>query len=159
MTFGVTCSPYVAISTTWRAADDSGLGMEEDTDAVRRNLYMYDYLDSTKDLTNASKRAKAVIDVLANGDFHLGHWSSNDSNLLDIVQSVRLGRGKRGDIGKGMLCKVFYSNGAQRIITSHRSKDGRLCHWWTRLTNSFSHHHALILRERISLSSFSRRHS
>ena len=62
VTFGVTCSSYVAIRTTWRAADDAGPGMEEAAEAVRQNLYADDYLDSTRDLVDAAKRAKGVRD-------------------------------------------------------------------------------------------------
>jgi hypothetical protein len=86
VTFGVSCSPYVAIRTTWRAADDAGPGMEEAAEAVRRSIYVDDYLDSSKALADAARRAKAVRDVLADGDFHLGHWASNDSKLLEMVQ-------------------------------------------------------------------------
>ena len=39
VTLGVTCSPYAAIRTTWRAADDAGPYMEEASEAVRRSLY------------------------------------------------------------------------------------------------------------------------
>ena len=73
VTFGVTCYPYVAIRTTWRAADGAGSGMEEAAEAVRKNIYVDDYLDSTRDLAEAAKRAEAVRNVLADGDFHLGH--------------------------------------------------------------------------------------
>lgn len=74
VTFGVTCSPYVAIRTTWRAADDAGPEMEEAAESVRRNIYVDDYLDSAKELPDGVRRAKAVAGVLADGDFHLGHW-------------------------------------------------------------------------------------
>lgn len=111
VTYGVTCSPYVAISTTWHAADDAGLGMEEDAESVRRNLYVDDYLDSTTDLANASRGAKALREVLVNGDFHLGQWASKVLNLLDMVQSMRLRRGRRGDTGKGCCARCFTAMG------------------------------------------------
>ncbi len=38
VTFGVTYSPYVAIYTTWRAADDACPGMEEAAEAVHQDL-------------------------------------------------------------------------------------------------------------------------
>ncbi|KAI9562447.1 hypothetical protein GHT06_009880 [Daphnia sinensis] len=86
VTFGVKCSSYVAIRTTWRAADDVGPGMEGATEAVRRNLYIDDDLDSARNLADAARRAKAVRNVLADGDFHLGHWASNVLKLLEMVQ-------------------------------------------------------------------------
>ncbi|XP_032790469.2 uncharacterized protein LOC116927542 [Daphnia magna] len=60
--------------------------MEEAAEAVRRSIYVDDYLDSTRDPADAAKKAMTVRDVLANRDFHLGHWASNDSKLLEMVQ-------------------------------------------------------------------------
>ncbi|XP_046459823.1 uncharacterized protein LOC124206177 [Daphnia pulex] len=86
LTFGVTCSPYVAIRTTWRAADDAGPEMKEAADDVREDIYVDDYLASTSRLEDAVRRATGVNKVLADGDFHLGHWVSNSSQLLSAVQ-------------------------------------------------------------------------
>ena len=86
VTFGVTCSPYVAIRTTWRAADDAGPEMKEAADDVREDIYVDDYLASASRLEDAVRRATGVNKVLADGDFHLGHWVSNSSQLLSAVQ-------------------------------------------------------------------------
>ncbi|KAI9565123.1 hypothetical protein GHT06_008892 [Daphnia sinensis] len=59
----------------------------EAAEVVRRNLYVDDYLDFARDLADAVRRAKAVRNVLADGYFCLGHWPSNVSKLLDMVQS------------------------------------------------------------------------
>ncbi|XP_045030399.1 uncharacterized protein LOC123472602 [Daphnia magna] len=86
VTFGVSCSPYVAIRTTWRAAEDAGSEMEEARAPVRNNIYVDDYLDSAGGLDEAIRRATAVQKVLAGGDFHLSHWVSNSAQLLNEVQ-------------------------------------------------------------------------
>ncbi len=44
--FGDRCSPLIAISVIRRVADDFGCGDPETIQAIKRNLYMDDYLDS-----------------------------------------------------------------------------------------------------------------
>ena len=83
VTFGVSCSPYVAIRTTWRAADDAAVDQGEAAAAIRRNIYVDDYLDSAKTIEEAVRRATAVDGALKHGDFHLGHWVANDNRLLE----------------------------------------------------------------------------
>ena len=102
VTFGVSCSPYVAIRTTWRAADDAGPDMTEAATAVRENVYVDDYLASTNRIEDALKQAIGVKKVLANGDFHLGHWVSNDTRLLGAVQSSTDG----GSSNKNTTCSL-----------------------------------------------------
>jgi hypothetical protein len=88
VTFGVSCSPYVAISTTWRAADDAGPAMKEASDGIRSDIYVDDYLASAGKIEDAIRKATGVKKVLADGDFHLGHWVSNSKELLAAVQPV-----------------------------------------------------------------------
>jgi hypothetical protein len=83
VTFGVSCSPYTAIRTTWRAADDAAVDQGEAAAAIRRYLYVDDYLDSSKTTDEAMRRATAVNKALSSGDFHLNHWVSNDARLLE----------------------------------------------------------------------------
>ncbi|KAI9551306.1 hypothetical protein GHT06_002506 [Daphnia sinensis] len=63
LTFGVTCSPYVAIRTTWRAADDAGPDMKEAADGVREDIYVDDYLASTGRLEDAYTRVGLLAQV------------------------------------------------------------------------------------------------
>jgi hypothetical protein len=63
VTFCVTCSPYVAIRTTWRAADDTGPEMKEATDDVREDIYVEDYLASISRIEDAVRRATGVNKV------------------------------------------------------------------------------------------------
>ncbi|XP_032782640.2 uncharacterized protein LOC116920627 [Daphnia magna] len=87
VTFGVSCSPFVAIRTMWRVADDAGPEMKAASEAVRNNLYVDDYLGSARSQEEAISVTKAVTTVLANGDFHLGSWASNDPAVLTALQS------------------------------------------------------------------------
>jgi hypothetical protein len=85
--FGVSSSPYVAIRTTWRAADDAGPDMTEAATAVRKKDFVDDFLASTNRIEDAVKEAIGVKKMLANGDFYLGNWVSNDTQLLEAVKS------------------------------------------------------------------------
>lgn len=46
VTFGVNCSPYVAIRTTWKCAEDAGFAFKVAEKAIKRSIYVDDYLDS-----------------------------------------------------------------------------------------------------------------
>ena len=55
---------------------------------MRENVYVFcDYLASTNRIENAVNQAIGVKKVLVNGDFYFGHWVSNDTRLLEAVQS------------------------------------------------------------------------
>ena len=82
VTFGVRCSPFVAIRTMWRVADDAGSDMADVAQAVRRNFYVDDYLGSARTVVATTSINKRVQSVLAAGDFHLRHWLSNSVELL-----------------------------------------------------------------------------
>ena len=85
LTFGDTCSPYVAIETVRRVATDHGQGEPEAVDAILKKLYMDDYLDSTPTVEEAITRAKTVQRILAEGDFHLRKWLSNSQQFIEAV--------------------------------------------------------------------------
>ncbi|KFD62110.1 hypothetical protein M514_25712 [Trichuris suis] len=78
VTFGDTCSPFIAISTIMRTAHEFGQGREE-----ANNLYMDDYLDSARTTSEAIARARDVQDILRKGDFHLTKWVSNCKELME----------------------------------------------------------------------------
>ena len=86
VTFGVNCSPYVAIKTTWRAADEAGPTMWEAAETVRRNLYVDNQLNSTQMVLKATHHGSGVQQVLDGRDFHLRNWDSNDWQLAAHFQ-------------------------------------------------------------------------
>ena len=83
LTFGDCCSPYIALSTTRRAAKDAKQYQELVEDIVEKNVYMDDVLDSARTVSEAIERAKAVRNALADGDFHLQSWVSNCREFLE----------------------------------------------------------------------------
>jgi len=88
VTFGVNCSPFVAIKTTWKAGDDAGPAMVEAANAIRTNLYVDDYLGSAKSVASAVKIASEVEQVLSSGDFHLRGWVSNNPSFLAALHPL-----------------------------------------------------------------------
>ncbi|KHJ40363.1 Tas retrotransposon peptidase A16 [Trichuris suis] len=83
VTFGDTCSPFLAISTIMRTAREFGQGKEEAVRAIKNNLYMDDYLDSAGTISEAIVRAREVRDILGKGDFHLTKWISNRAEVME----------------------------------------------------------------------------
>ncbi|XP_057381574.1 uncharacterized protein LOC130704113 [Daphnia carinata] len=62
--------------------------MKEAAAAVRNNLYVDDYLGSSKDVETGAWIALAVKNVLADGDFHLQRWTPNSPQFRAIVQAA-----------------------------------------------------------------------
>jgi hypothetical protein len=60
LSFGEKCSPFVAIATIRRVADDHGAEKPEPVKVIKENMYMDDYLDSTRILDVAVKRERDV---------------------------------------------------------------------------------------------------
>jgi len=77
LSFGDKCSPFVAIATTRRAADDHGARKPEVVKAIKENMYMDDYLNTATTLDEAVNRAKEATRILAKRDFHFQWWTSN----------------------------------------------------------------------------------
>ena len=82
--FGATCSPFIAISVTRRAAADhheSSIVQE----AISKKMYVDDYLSSAKSVQLAVEEARATKQALANGDMHLQSWISNSPPFLEAL--------------------------------------------------------------------------
>jgi len=111
ITFGVNCSPFVAIRTTWRTAEEADPAFKfkcvEET--IKKNIYVDDYLDSAPDEEEGIRRAQMVTTVLASGDFHLQEFTSNSSKLTIALNSVD---GRDG----GPLADVNIGDGATEKI-------------------------------------------
>lgn len=58
MTFGVNCSPYVAIRTTWRAAEDAGAAGSDVLDFIKQSVYVDDVLGSARSTEEAGERSE-----------------------------------------------------------------------------------------------------
>jgi hypothetical protein len=91
----------------WRAFDDAGPTQKDAAEAVRKNVYVDDYLGSARNQQEAISAASTVNTVLAGGDFHLDDWASNDPVVVAAMQPMKEGIDGRDlttrDIGESEL--------------------------------------------------------
>ena len=86
--FGATCSPFIAIHTSRRAAIDAG-AREKIVEAVKGKLYVDDYLSSSCSVTEGLEEAVAVERVLAAADLHLQGWISNSTEFTQAIMKEK----------------------------------------------------------------------
>ncbi|KAI9552585.1 hypothetical protein GHT06_020447 [Daphnia sinensis] len=88
--FGASCSPFVAIHTIQRIAEDAGVE-EKVAVAVRERMYVDDYLSSAPTVQEAVQEASAVRKMLADADLNLRRWVSNSPDFLQQMTEKVLG--------------------------------------------------------------------
>ena len=64
----------------YSAPDGKDFGSEypEATEVIKNGFYVDDLCDSCPTVEIANERAQQITSILANGDFHLAGWKSND---------------------------------------------------------------------------------
>jgi hypothetical protein len=82
--FGATCSPFIAIHTSRRAAIDAG-AREKIIEAGKGKLYVDDYLSSSSSVEKGLEEAVAVERVLSSADLHLQGWISNSPEFTQAI--------------------------------------------------------------------------
>ena len=109
LTFGDRCSPFVAIKTVQRVANDFGEGKPEAVEALKSKLYMDDYLDSSKEVDEGIRRAKEVQWILRQGDFHLKGWASNSEHFTAAFdqKTVRAEDGQHQPLADDETTKIL----------------------------------------------------
>ena len=80
LTFGDAASPFIAMATLHRTAEDYGGGQERACRAIKKNFYMDNYLDSF-DSADEAIRVGRCEDILGKGDFNLRKWTSNSAEV------------------------------------------------------------------------------
>ena len=81
LTFGDAASPFIAMATLHKTAEDYGGGQERACRAIKKNFYMDDYLDSFDPADEAIRVGRCVKDILRKGDFNLTKWTSNSAEV------------------------------------------------------------------------------
>ena len=79
--FGDAASPFIAMATLHRTAEDYRGGQERACRAIKKNFYMDDYLDSLDSADEAIRVGRCVKDILGKGDFNLTKWTSNSAEV------------------------------------------------------------------------------
>ena len=81
--FGATSSPCCAGSVLKKTARDFGSEFDAQTDyTVNRNFYVDDCLKSVDTVSEASRLASQLVQLLAKGGFHLTKWISNCREVI-----------------------------------------------------------------------------
>ncbi|XP_014205748.1 uncharacterized protein LOC106637464 [Copidosoma floridanum] len=82
VTYVEASAPYLALKTLTQLCEDEGAAFPEAVDAVRRNLYVDDFLTGADDEDTARKRRDQLVQLLKAGGFVLKKWVSNTPSLL-----------------------------------------------------------------------------
>nr|XP_034835559.1 uncharacterized protein LOC117992019 [Maniola hyperantus] len=101
VTYGMKCSPYLAIRTLRQLAEDESRtpkgesdqgemdssGLAEAAHVLQTSVYMDDILSGAPTLPEAQRLKKDIIHLLFLGGFELRKWMSNDEHLLEDIPS------------------------------------------------------------------------
>ncbi|XP_054277190.1 uncharacterized protein LOC128996060 [Macrosteles quadrilineatus] len=82
VTYGVNCSPYLAIRTLHQLANDEGDSFPEAAEILRTQTFVDDVISGGDSEEEALRLQRQLIALLARGGFELRKWTSNSSRLL-----------------------------------------------------------------------------
>lgn len=84
VTFGITCSPYLAIRTLMQLANDYS-EFPLASEILKHSVYIDDILGGSNSLATALDTKNQIINLLKHGGFEARKWASNSSELLEDV--------------------------------------------------------------------------
>ncbi|XP_054259330.1 uncharacterized protein LOC128984071 [Macrosteles quadrilineatus] len=82
VTYGVNCSPYLAIRTLHQLANDEGDSFPEAAEILRTQTFVDDVISGGDSEEEALRLQRQLIALLARGGFEQRKWTSNSSRLL-----------------------------------------------------------------------------
>ena len=85
VTFGVSASPFLAVRTLQRTAEEHGEGYPEVTHHIKSSFYVDDLLGGADTPQQAITLFHQLRDVLQKGGFHLRKWRSSSQQVLDVI--------------------------------------------------------------------------
>lgn len=85
MTFGKKSAPYLAIKTLFQAAQDGLIKFPKGSKCIIDGFYVDDCIYGADSVPDAIEIQSQVIQVLKSAGFHLRKWSSNSSEILEMV--------------------------------------------------------------------------
>ncbi|XP_060519743.1 uncharacterized protein LOC132697963 [Cylas formicarius] len=90
VTFGINCSPYLAIRTLLQLADDYH-DLPLASKILKESVYIDDCAVSCPDLEQLSLMKNQLIELLRRGGFELKKWASNEPKLLADLPETHVG--------------------------------------------------------------------
>lgn len=89
--FGANCSPFVAQFVKNKNAERFHSSMPTAVEAIWKQHYMDDYIDSFEDEETATKVVKQVIQIHKQGGFDICNWTSNSETIINSLPKETLG--------------------------------------------------------------------
>ncbi|XP_011859184.1 PREDICTED: uncharacterized protein LOC105556702 [Vollenhovia emeryi] len=83
LTFGVSSSPFLAIRTLQKLAEDEGRAYPNAAKVLKDDLYVDDLLTGGESIHQVRDLRDEIISLLARGGFHIRQWASNDARVVD----------------------------------------------------------------------------
>ncbi|XP_055612169.1 uncharacterized protein LOC129758643 [Uranotaenia lowii] len=112
VTFGATCSPFISQFIKNKNARDHAVDYPEAAEAIIKNHYMDDYLQSLDTVEEAVTRVLDVKYVHARGGFEIRNFLSNSPEVLTQIGESKLSEKKSLNLEPG----VEESDRAERIL-------------------------------------------
>ncbi|XP_011689951.1 PREDICTED: uncharacterized protein LOC105451279 [Wasmannia auropunctata] len=83
LTFGVSSSPFLAIRTIHKLADDEYDGFPNAARILKSHLYVDDLLTGTNNVDEARRLRDEIIALLSRGGFNIRQWASNEKRIIE----------------------------------------------------------------------------
>ncbi|XP_066585086.1 uncharacterized protein [Prorops nasuta] len=83
LTFGVSSSPYLAIRTIQRLAEDERADFPKAAEILKNHLYVDDLLTGANTIEEAREIRNDIISLLSRGGFRIRQWASNDPRIIN----------------------------------------------------------------------------
>ncbi|XP_066595071.1 uncharacterized protein [Prorops nasuta] len=87
LTFGVASSPFLAIRTLHRLADDERGSYPRAAEVIKTHMYVDDLLTGADSISELREIRDEIIALLKSGGFEIRQWASNDTNVIHDLAS------------------------------------------------------------------------
>jgi len=93
LAFGVSSSPFLAIRTLHKLADDERHAFPKAAEILKTHLYVDNLLSGANSINEARSIRNELTALLERGGFNLRQWASNDERLIDDLPARALHTG------------------------------------------------------------------
>lgn len=90
LTFGVSSSPFLAIRTLHKLADDEGHLYPKAAKVIKQHMYVDDLLSGADTIEEARSIRNEITAILKQGGFAIRQWASNDSRVINDLPNNTL---------------------------------------------------------------------
>ena len=87
LTFGATCSPFLAVQVLRQLAEDYKNEFPEAAKAIMTSFYVDDFLSGADTIEDASLLQRTLTELLGRAQMTLRKWRTNDNNLRSSIPS------------------------------------------------------------------------